>query len=413
MRRIVTLCTVVLIFSFSRAYGSGFALYEASVRIAGMMGAYVANGNNASTVFYNPAGLAQLSGVNLSFGSSFIAPRTTFRGPLPYSVTKSYMDKQTFPVPNFYASYQITDGLTAAIGLYAPYGLGTRWPSDWVGRGEAINTSIQTIVLNPAVGYRLPIDGVNIMVGGGVMMMVYSQVKLSRAVTDLVPEGTFSLTGDQNDMATGYNVGILIQPNDMISIGFTYRSKFKVEYSGTASFNNLPTSGFPPGITGRTKIYMPANLAVGLNVKPIKNLNLEADYVWYEWSSFKRLAIDFDQQTALLKNLDIPRNYINSSQIRVGGEYIDAFTQGLTLRGGISYDNSPIPNFTTDPTLPDNDRLAFSGGVSYNLTNMVSVDAFYMFIRAKERTVKNSFEGFNGYYNTYADLYGIGFTVNL
>ncbi|HKJ34880.1 MAG TPA: OmpP1/FadL family transporter [Balneolales bacterium] len=413
MRRFITLCSLVVVFSFSRAYGSGFALYEASVRIAGMMGAYVANGNNASTIFYNPAGLAQLSGINVSFGSTFIAPRTTFRGPLPYSVSKSFLDKQTFFVPNFYATYQIRDGLTAGIGLYAPYGLGTRWPSNWVGRGEAINTEIQTLYLNPALAYRLPIDGINIMVGAGVTMVVTSQVKLSRAVTELVPEGTFSLKGDQNDMATGYNVGIMIQPNKMVSIGFTYRSKVKVEYSGIAQFNNLPASAFPAGIKGRTKINMPANLAVGVNVKPIKNLNVEADYVWYEWSSFKTLEINFDQQTALLTDLKIPRDYKNSSQVRVGGEYNNAFVNNLTLRAGISYDNSPIPNYTLDPTLPDNNRWSFSGGVSYKITNMLSVDAFYMFIRAKERTVMDNFDGFNGYYNTYANLYGIGFTINI
>lgn len=413
MRRIFTLVSLVIFFSITKAYGSGFALYEASVRIAGMMGAYVANGNNASTVFYNPAGLAQLSGLNISFGSTFIAPRTTFRGPLPYSVSKTYLEKQTFFVPNFYATYQLDKNLTAAIGLYAPYGLGTRWPSNWVGRGEAINTQIQTLYLNPALGYRLPINGLNIMVGAGLTMVVSSQVKLSRAITDLVPEGTFSLKGNQKGMAVGYNFGVLIKPIDKLSIGFTYRSKVKVDYSGTAAFNNLPPSAFPPDVTGSTTLNMPANLAAGINVKPIKNLNIEADYVWYQWSSFKTLAINFSQQTTLLKNLKIPRNYKNSSQIRLGGEYKDAFTKGLALRAGASYDNSPIPNRTLDPTLPDDNRLSFSGGVSYNINNLVSVDAFYMFIRVKERAVMDNYDGFNGYYNTYADLYGIGLTFKL
>lgn len=413
MRKFLYVLILTCTLSVSKAYSSGFALYEASVRIAGMMGAYVANGNHVSTVFYNPAGLAQLSGLNVSLGNTFIAPRTTFRGPLPNSLAETHMINQTFNVPDFYASYQIMNGFTAGIGVYAPFGLGAKWPSDWVGRADAVNTEVQTLFVNPTLAYKLPIPGLNIMIGGGVMFTGYSKVKLTRAVTELVPEGSFTLSGSQTKTAIGYNLGILIKPIDMISIGFTYRSRMDVKYEGTASFTSLPSSEFPQGVKGNTELNMPANLAVGVNVKPINKLSVEADYVWYQWSSFKTLDISFTKQTTLLQDMSIPRNYKDTYQVRVGAEYKDAFLPGLTLRGGISYDESPIPNSTLDPTLPDANRWAFSGGVSYGLTKMISVDAFYMFIRAKERKTTTNFEGLNGYYNTYADLYGIGLNIKL
>lgn len=413
MRRFLYVLLITCFFSISKAYSSGFALYEASVRIAGMMGAYVANGNNVSTVFYNPAGLAQLSGLNVSLGNTFIAPRTTFRGPLPYSLNKTYMDNQTFNVPDFYASYTFMHGLTAAIGVYAPFGLGAKWPSDWVGRGEAINTEVQVIFINPSIAYKLPVPGLDVMVGGGITVTGYSKVKLERAITDLVPEGRFTLSGNQKKPAVGFNLGILIKPVNMISVGFTYRSQVNVKYDGTADFSNLPTSVFPTDVTGSTELKLPANLAVGVNVRPIKKLNVEADYVWYEWSTFKSLDIHFNKTTSLLQDMSIPRNYKNTYQIRVGAEYKDAFLPGLTIRGGISYDESPIPNNTLDPTLPDANRWAFSGGVSYGITKMISVDAFYMFIRVKERKTTTNYDGFYGYYNTYADLYGIGLNIKL
>lgn len=426
MRRyIATFCLLMAVTVSARA--SGFSIYEASVRANAMLGAFSAYADHVSTIYYNPAGLAKLDGFRFSGGATIIAPRSTFRGPLPSSTPfpssqgKYKMDKQNFLVPNVYASYQIQDGLTVGLGTYVPFGLGTRWDSNWAGRTKAIDTEVQTLFLQPTIGYTLPDMGIGkIHVGAGLMIAAYGHVKLSRAVEDFaVSDDIFSLEGDLDKPAFGYNLGILYEPTDQVRLGFTYRSEVETKFKGDANFGGLPTAAFPTGTTGSTTLTLPSSWVAALNVRPMDNLTLEVDYVWWGWSSYDKLVINFSQTVPALITPDNPqgkvlpseRGYRDSWQLRGGVEYSDFGVEGLTVRGGLAYDATPLPEKYMDPTLPDSDRLLFSGGVSYDLTDYLAIDASYIFIRAKERKNTTSVNGFHGVYNTYANLPSLGITM--
>lgn len=428
MRRFIATTCLLFVFSAS-AFASGFSIYEASARANAMLGAFAAYAEHVSTIYYNPSGMAGLHGLHISGGATIIAPRSTFRGPFPSNTPfpgnqqKYQMKKDNFFVPNFFASYEIKDGLAAGVGVYAPYGLGTEWNRNWVGRTQAIKTSVQTVFVQPTVAYTLPNFGIGkVKVGAGLMIAAYGSVELSRAVEDFaVQNDVFDLQGDLKKPGLGYNLGLLIQPNDMISLGFTYRSKVKVTFSGDADFGDLPTSLFPTSATGETTLELPANWAAALNVKPMKDLSFEFDYVWWGWSSYDKLVINFDQDIAAFtqdnnpnttaRSLSSKRGYKNSYQLRLGGEYKNLGVPGLALRAGIAYDQTPLPKKYMDPTLPDSDRWLFSGGLSYDITPNFTVDASYIFIRAKERVNRESLNGFHGVYNTYANLPSLGLTL--
>ncbi|MGD8427951.1 MAG: OmpP1/FadL family transporter [Balneolaceae bacterium] len=417
MRRfIVTICLIFL--CSASAYSSGFSIYEASVRANGMLGAFSAYADHVSTIFYNPAGLGGLDGVRISGGATIIAPRTSFRnlsslGPLGQ---RTNMEEQNFWVPNLYGSYQITDNLTAGIGVYAPFGLGTEWPSAWVGRGASVKAEIKSLFVTPAVGYTLPDFGIGkIKIGAGLRVAFYGKVKLKRAVQSFTPEGTFSLKGDLDGPAIGFNAGILYQPIKAITLGFTYKSEVKTKYKGDAEFLNLPV-GFPETAQGSAEITFPASYVAAINLKPIDGLSAEFDYVWWGWSSYDELAINFDRDIPALGGRSIvnERNYKDSYQLRFGVEYSKFGVDGLTLRGGLAFDENPIRDSYVDPTLPDSDRWLYSGGISYSLTDNLDIDASYIFIRAKQREVTNSQPGgIDGVYNTHANLPSFGFTLKL
>lgn len=417
MRRIIATIFLALLCS-SSAYSSGFSIYEASVKANGVLGAFSAYADHVSTIYYNPAGLAGLDGIRISGGATVIAPRSTFRnlsslGPVGQETA---MEEQNFLVPNFYGSYQITENLTAGIGVYAPFGLGTKWPSDWIGRGSAIETSIETLFANPAIGYTLPDFGIGeIKVGAGLRVAFHGEVKLSRAVTSFTPEGTFILDGELDNPAFGFNAGLLYEPIEDVTLGFTYRSEVTTTFKGEATFENLSV-GFPPTAEGEAEITLPASYVIALNVKPIEGLSTELDYVWWGWSSYDELAIEFDQPIPALggNTLVNERNYKDSWQLRFGAEYTKLGVEGLAIRGGIAYDENPIRDEYVDPTLPDSDRWLFSGGLTYSLTDYFDIDASYIFIRADQRKVINTREGgIDGVYTTYANLPSLGFTLNL
>lgn len=415
MRRIIATISLILLCS-SSAFASGFSIYEASVRANGMLGAFSAYADHASTIFYNPAGLGGLEGINVSAGASIIAPRSSFRNKTPLAPygAEYEMKKNQFFVPNLYATYEIADGLTAGIGVYAEFGLGTEWNDDWVGRSASTKAEIETITVNPAVGYKIDNTGIGtIRLGAGLRSIVHGKVELARAVTDFTPEGDFALQGELTEPAFGYNLGVMYSPLDMVTLGFTYRSSIEAEFEGEAEFNNLAV-GFPSTAGGGTTIEFPASYVIALNVKPMPNLTIEGDYIWWGWSSYDELVIKFDQTIPAFGNNQIvsPRNFEDTFQLRFGAEYKEFGVEGLTLRAGFAYDENPIPERDVDATLPDSDRIEFSGGLSYAINEHVEVDAAYIFIRANQREVDNTVSGIDGVYNTYANIPSLGVTLN-
>lgn len=414
MQRFIATICFILIGSYS-ASASGFSIYEASIRANGMLGAFSAYADHVTTIYYNPAGLSGLEGVQISGGTTIIAPRTSFRNlsPLAPAGQEYEMEKQEFWAPNFFASYQIADGLTAGIGVYAPFGLGTEWDQNWVGRGESIEANIQTLFANPAIGYTLPDFGIGeIKVGVGLQVAFFGEVNFSRAIRQFTPEASFSLDGELKKPGYGFNTGILYKPVDDVTLGFTYRSKVKTEYEGSGEFRNIPGENIVP-VEGSTTLDLPASWVAAVNVRPIDGLSVEVDYVWWGWSSYDELRIEFDQPVDGLNITETvsERNYEDSWQIRLGAEYSELPIEILTVRAGLAYDKNPVKEEYVDPTLPDADRWLFSGGITFRVTNFLDIDASYIFIRGKQRRVENTESGIDGVYNTHANLPGMGVTL--
>ncbi|NGP78068.1 transporter [Balneolaceae bacterium YR4-1] len=414
MRRFIATICFIFIGTYS-ALASGFSIYEASVRANGMLGAFSAYADHVTTIYYNPAGLSGLDGIQISAGATIIAPRTSFRNlsPLASAGEKFDMQKQEFLVPNFFGSYQVADGFTVGVGVYAPFGLGTEWDQNWVGRGESIEANIQTLFANPAIGYELPDFGIgDIKIGAGLQVAFFGEVSLRRAIRQFTPEASFSLDGELKEPAFGFNAGILYSPIEELTLGFTYRSEVKTEYEGNGNFRNLPGRIQVP-VEGSAEIDLPASWVAAVNVKPMEGLTVEADYVWWGWSSYDELRIEFKEPVPVLGITETvsERNYEDSWQIRLGAEYTELPLEFLTVRAGIAYDKNPIKDEYVDPTLPDSDRWLFSGGVTFTVTNYMDIDASYIFIRGKERRVEGTESGIDGVYNTHANLPGLGATL--
>ena len=103
----------------------GFQINEHGARAMGLGGAFTAIANDASAVYWNDAGMTQLSGTNFMLGTALIAPSAEFRGVSP-SVDKNYMKSDVFFPPHFFAS-AINNSFSVGIGFTTPFGLGTEW----------------------------------------------------------------------------------------------------------------------------------------------------------------------------------------------------------------------------------------------------------------------------------------------
>jgi len=421
LRTLFTLALLTLV--VTAVFAGGYQINEHGTKAMGMGGAFAAQASDPSAIFFNPAGLTQLKGINIMIGGTAIMPMATFTGPTGVtgiSATSTDMVKQTFFPPNAYITYNY-ENWAFGLGFFAPYGLGTEWPAKWggspvaLGQYEAYITDLQAMYLNPTVAYRFS-DKLSVGVG---FSYIFGTVDLKQKINlPTLPPGTLpdwdsSLEGT----GTGYsfNVGILWNPTDALSVGVSYRSKAEIEFSGDLKFTNIPTFTVPPGIPlaalfpdqgGKSTIPMPDNLFAGVAYDFSECFTLEADFQYVGWAAYKELKIELDGAgVAGQTSLTEPGDYENTFLLRLGGEY--RFTD-LAVRAGFVYDASPIPDKTLGPRLPDGNRYEGTIGLGYAFSTMFRVDVAYQFIQMEERTVTAaSGNPFPGTYKSSANLFGI------
>src|SRR5215469_9813820 len=89
--------------------------------------AFAATADNASAIYYNPAGIAQLDGMNVRAGVYGVYLDPTF-SPTAGGATYHNQDKLA-AVPTFFFTMTPDDSrLSFGLGVYSPFGLAVKWP---------------------------------------------------------------------------------------------------------------------------------------------------------------------------------------------------------------------------------------------------------------------------------------------
>ena len=395
------------------AFGGGFQLNEHGAKALAMGGAFTAVANDPSAIYWNGAGLSQLSGTHIMLGTSLIAPQSSFRGVSPDIFEYRAKDLVFFPT-HLFASHTINESWAIGLGFTTPFGLGTEWDDGWVGRNLAIKTSLMTFTVSPVATYS-PIKELSLSAG---FVYSFANVEITRnsqLSTVLAQEAFVDLQGDDK-FAYGYNLGILFKPTDRLSIGASYHSEVEYDFKGTATTTGPDQlqASLPNGDITAT-LTTPQNIAIGVAVDVTKELKLSLDYQYVGWSSYDTLAVDFADDN--YEDIESPRNYKNSYIIRLGAGY--QLNEQVNLMAGVYYDANPVSTAYVNPSLPDSDRLGFSFGIEAKLFKQLSFTGSYLFIRAKQLTVTDSQEiysepesMFNGTYNSSANIFSLGFVYS-
>ena len=401
----VRVCAGLIAAGLSSAAGaSGFALIEQNA--SGMGNAYAgqaASAQDASTVYFNPAGLTRLPGRQAVVSGHAIVPKAEFANasstvaPLQVNLGGNGGDAGGLAwVPNLYLSWQLNEKWFAGLGLNAPFGLTTEYDANWVGRFHAIESSLKTMNVNPSIAYQLS-DSVSLGAG---LNFQKADAKLTNAVNYSAAafgaggapllaaiggagqEGVGVIKGD--DSTWGYNLGALFNLGDDTRIGVSYRSSVEHQLKGTVAFTNRPAllaAGIPDGAVTAT-LKLPASASWSLFHRYSDKWDVLADVSWTQWSSIQ--ALNVYRTTGVLLTTT-PLNWRNTYRLSLGANH--RYNQAWTLRMGVAYDQSPVPDFDRTPRVPDNDRTWLSLGAQYNLSKDDAIDFGYSYIFVKSNTV--------------------------
>jgi long-chain fatty acid transport protein len=411
-------------------HAAGFSIFEQGSKAMGMGGAFTAQADDPSLLFYNAGGLAFVDKGDVSVGATWIrSTKADFKGANPFP-GNGYSAKQEtlseFP-PHAYWVQPITSTWKFGLGIETPFGLTTSWdnPDQFAGRFLSTKASLQAFDINPTLGWQItPTFGLGI---GGIVRV--SKVELNRHIAAVNPFtlqaadiGRLNLTSDYTKDSYGFNIGILHRWNESFSWGLSYRSEIKVDYTGNAKvtqissgnpvFDAIVATQIPFGtkLPVKTNIDYPAEASLGLAFALTRNLLLETDVDWTQWSSFKTVPIDFTGGAGnSLPDTSLPQDWKDVLSYRAGLRWTTS--PSSQWRFGLVLDKTPQPEEGVSPLLPDSDRTGYC--IGYGHTQGFRYDIGLMYLDFKKRTV-NKFrptEGpFFGTYQTQAVL--LGLTLN-
>ena len=382
----------------STALAAGTALDVQGARGTGMASATTAWIDDASAIYYNPAGIAQGQKVMVEAGLNIIAPSFKYTSP-------SGQDTKTQGVVTpfqLYATAGLTDHVSIGIGVFTPYGLDIKWPDGWAGRSLITKSSLRTYYIDPTMAFKFG----PIRFGLGIQIV--------RATLELQKDINFGDTYGSADLgagawATSGNAGFQLEAiKQYLQLGASYRGKAKLDFNnGVAHFSNIPAA-FTGTIHDQPvmgSVEQPSSFAMGASSRPIKALNVAVDVVWTQHSLFDSINLHYPDDATHTLDSHQPKNWHDTVNFHVGAE--GSLSDNLMIRGGVLIDPSPSRSNTLTPDVPDSSRVNLAVGATYKTDFGVHFDLGYQIVILTGKT--STVPQLPGDYGGFANI--IGFTI--
>jgi len=413
-------------------FASGFQLWEQDGASVGNYHAgRAAIAADASTAFYNPAGLVRIPNKQLVLGMDFIRTDFSYDGtiavdtltpptPLP---TKAQGGTFNF-VPDVHYADPVSNNLFIGLSLVAPFGLKTDYKNDSIVRYAATLTSIKVIDFAPSLGFAINDKW---SVGFGLdLEHVTARFDLVTGLFEPITDTSAKNSVDTEGL--GYHAGILYQYSPQTRVGLGYQSKVNLRFRhGDSKFSGPLANGIEGGVQEsfdlRSDVTLPATttLSVFHSFNPAWDVMGTVSYT--QWKVFKNVimknvaGIDLPEVESNSITVTIPQNYRNTWNYVVGANY--HFNEQWFFRSGVGYDQTPANNEDRNLQLPDTNRIVLALGGHYQATKTLGFDAGWSHIFRQKVPVDVSQQvgaqltTTDGNVEGYADVYGFQMTWDI
>jgi long-chain fatty acid transport protein len=398
------LIPVLILAAFSgTASASGFQLLEQNA--SGISNAYAGSAavaDNASTIYFNPAGMTQLQAREVSGGVSAVDPSFSFKnkgssvGTLGAAGEGGDAGGWAF-IPNGYASWALNKDLYLGIGVGAPFGLKTEYKDPWLGAAQSEMFEVQTLNINPSVAWRVN-DKVSL--GAGLNWQLLKAEYLRKAAVNTVGASHVDVKMKLEDSAWGWNLGALFTLSPSTKVGISYRSRIKYDTDGdvklkddgsglgAATAAGLIAAGRQSDV--KASLTLPDTFIMSVTQKLSDRWEMLGDVSWTGWSSIPK--VDIMRTSGILNGQNaqtLDTDFQDTWRVALGATY--KYNDAWKLKYGIAYDQTPVKRAETRLTsLPDNDRVWFSFGAQWALDKSSRLDLGASYIYVRDSKINNN-----------------------
>ena len=368
----VKLIPVLVLGLFSSSvWASGFQLSEQNASGLGNFYAGAAAATeNASTIFYNPAGMTQLQAREFSAGVSVLGTSLKFtnNGSNAGSLAGTGNGGDGGAVnaaPNGYISAALSKDVYLGLGLGSPFSLKSDYSNPWLGAAQATSFDLRTYNINPSMAVRVN-DKVSLGVGAD----------WQRITTDYQRQYDTTAAGSNSPLriklrgsAVGWNAGVLFTVSPSTKLGISYRSELNYNTTGTADVTGT-LAGTGLASDTKAKITLPSTFSFSVSQILSDKWQMMGDITRTGWSSVPKIEI-FRTSGALFQTIDTA--FRDTWRVGLGANY--KYSAAVKFKFGIAYDQTPVKSDNTRLVFaPENDRFWLSFGTQWALGKGSALD---------------------------------------
>ena len=386
----------VLVISASLGWGNGLNLNSLGTKALTMGGAFVGLADDFSAMYWNPAGATRFKSKYFGFYAVDLMPTSRYK---LSALGTTLVDAKTATKHYFGGMaayyYPVSDKLVLGLGAYTPSGLGANWiGGDFVlvsaGKAYELSSRIGLVSISPLIAYKI-----NDIVSVGATLNINHgmfAIKMHSGEFDVPGVGKTDLgqyDESMNGWGFGATAGLLVRPNEKLSLGLTVRTASRIKLEGEATISNLALLKLNDISELARNLTWPMWIAGGVSFKPTAKLTLTGDVQWTQWSKVDKLETVYTDAywKSMLGAAGMDTRVLDWSskvQVRLGAEYI--LSDAFVVRGGYYIDPSPSPDTTMNILLPSYDFNVVTLGLGHSIHGL-QLDFGLEYLMGKERNV--------------------------
>ncbi|XQE68532.1 outer membrane protein transport protein [Pseudomonas sp. P3C3] len=402
----------------THSLGNGIAINEQSVSGMGTSFAGRASAvNDASILFGNPAGLSKLERPEVVGGFGLVKANVDIDD-ASAETHKGDMVPLT-PVPFAYYASPIDEKFSWGLGLYVPYALISDYEKSFGGRFKGQYSKVEVVTLQPTLSYQIN-DRVSVGFGPTINKIKGKLVnKLDNSAALGTGETKVGIKGD--DVAYGFNVGLMVDVTDSLTWGLTYHSKVDYTLEGRTRITNGSGpifSQFNGNYDASLDFTTPETIDTSVTYKLDDQWTLYAGTTFTRWSRLQEIVVENEGTPSLLGMQPIGEiseelKWHNTWSYAIGASY--QLNPQWVLRTGLAIDPSPAENAHRSVRIPVGNRKVLSVGAGWSPNPDLTIDVAYSYLQESSAKVNQASKelagaeiapGFSAEYNNSA--HGLG-----